>query len=77
MKFVWILILSLNPNVNVHFSGSIAKKCIVLSPLYNELFLYTGVNKGTCEWYKNQKTFIIKNNLNKALKEVGSHLRKI
>ena len=65
------------PNVNVHFSGSIAKKCIVLSPIYNELFLYTGNNKGKCEWYKNQKTFIIKNNLNKVLKEVGNYLRKI
>jgi|TARA_B100001079_G_scaffold158464_1_gene135854 tetratricopeptide (TPR) repeat protein len=58
------------PNVNVHFAGSVGKKCIVASPFDNELFLYSKLNDGKCEWYKNQKTFIVNNDLNSVLKEI-------
>ena len=65
------------PNVNVHFAGSIGKKCLVLSPIYNELFLYSGLNQGRCEWYRNQKTFIINDNLKFISKKLVTLLRKI
>ena len=58
------------PNVNVHFAGSIGKKCIVISPFDNELFLYPELNDGKCEWYKNQKTLILKDNLDSIIKEI-------
>ena len=58
------------PNVNVHFSGAIGKKCLVISPLYNELFLYSDINNGECEWYKNQKNIIVQNNLDIILKNI-------
>ncbi len=58
------------PNVNVHFAGSIGKKCIVASPFDNELFLYSKLNDGKSEWYKNQKTFIVNDNLDSVLKEI-------
>ena len=65
------------PNVNVHFAGSIGKKCIVISPAYNELFLYSEVNKGKCEWYKNQTNLIINNNIKSVLNETIKHLKTI
>ena len=55
------------PNVNVHFAGAIGKSCMVLSPLYNEVFMYSDLNDGKCEWYKNQKTMVIENNLDSTL----------
>ena len=58
------------PNVNVHFAGSIGKKCIVASPFDNELFLYSKLNDGKSEWYKNQKTFIVNDDLDSVLKEI-------
>ena len=58
------------PNVNVHFAGSIGKKCIVISPFDNELFLYSKLNDGKSEWYKNQKTFIVNDDLDSILKEI-------
>ena len=47
------------------------KKCIVIYPFYNELFLYSGLNDGKCEWYKNQKTLILNDNLNSIIKETA------
>ena len=35
-----------------------------------ELFLYSGLNDGKCEWYKNQKTLILNDNLNSIIKEI-------
>ena len=58
------------PNVNVHFAGSVGKKCIVASPFDNELFLYSKLNDGKSEWYKNQKTFIVNDDLDSVLKEI-------
>ena len=58
------------PNVNVHFAGSIGKKCVVASPFDNELFLYSKLNDGKCEWYKNQKTLIVNDDLDSILKEI-------
>ena len=62
------------PNVNVHFAGSIGKKCLVISPFDNEFFLYSKLNDGKCEWYKNQKTFIVNDNLNSIFKQITKSL---
>ena len=62
------------PNVNVHFAGSIGKKCVVVSPFDNEFFLYSKLNDGKCEWYKNQKTFIVNDNLDSILEEITKSL---
>ena len=62
------------PNVNVHFAGAIGKSCMVLSPLYNEVFMYSDLNDGKCEWYKNQKTMVIENNLEKKIEIIIQEL---
>ena len=62
------------PNVNAHFAGSIGKSCMVLSPLYNEVFMYSDLNDGKCEWYKNQKTMVIDNNLEKKIETIIQEL---
>ena len=62
------------PNVNVHFAGSIGKKCVVVSPFDNEFFVYSKLNDGKCEWYKNQKTFIVNDNLDSIHEEITKSL---
>ena len=58
------------PTVNIDFAGSIGKKCIVISPFDCEIFTCSKLNEGKSEWYKNQKTFIVNDDLDFILKEI-------
>ncbi|HJO13448.1 MAG TPA: hypothetical protein QGH67_01495, partial [Alphaproteobacteria bacterium] len=58
------------PTVNIDLAGSIGKKCIVISPFDCEIFTCSKLNEGKSEWYKNQKTFIVNDDLDFILKEI-------
>ena len=61
------------PTVNIDLAGSIGKKCIVISPFDCEIFTCSKLNKGKSEWYKNQKTIILDNNLDSIIRKINKH----
>ena len=61
------------PTVNIDLAGSIGKKCIVISPFDCEIFTCSKLNEGKSEWYKNQKTIILDNNLDSIIRKINKH----
>ena len=61
------------PTVNIDLAGSIGKKCIVISPFDCEIFTCSKINEGKSEWYKNQKTLILDDNLESIIGKINKH----
>jgi hypothetical protein len=59
------------PTVNIDLAGSIGKKCIVISPFDCEIFTCSKLNDGKSEWYKNQKTLILDDNLDSIIGKIN------
>ena len=61
------------PTINIDLAGSIGKKCIVISPFDCEIFTCSKLNEGKSEWYKNQKTLILDDNLESIIRKINKH----
>ncbi len=61
------------PTENIDLAGSIGKKCIAISPFDCEIFTCSKLNEGRSEWYKNQKTFIVNDDLDSVIRKINKH----